>query len=500
MQTRHRSFTCLITLGFVASLTVAGCGGDKAAEKGNATAQPVQRAYDPVQLGRQIRALDALVARGERLAKDDLVLRASTDPEAPTARFLKAYGNEDRRLAWKELDALRKSLPKSPLGYLGMLCVYVEWKILEEAQKSYDQVLQLDAQLAVAHARMANLHAGKGNAAKARELYGMALKLDPQDGDALAGLARLARAEGKNEEALGLYTRAVTAWPESLPVARERAELLEAMGRRKEAAEGFLASARIDPRKYQALLRAAALLAQESDRAGAEKVYQEALALNPKDASLLITLGQLAGERGDKEAQLGYFARAVEDKPDDLDVQRVLAFGYLERGESTGAERHLQEVIRLAPEDQAAHLALARMHAQGNKYREALEHYELASRPNPLDDTARGELLTLRQKLLLSDKPVTGKDVNKTFGAALKVIIAAYEARLTESPTLAGSVTVEVDVAEDGSVKDVRLKEDTLKDEILLANIYFTVKGARFPAGKKARYSYPISFAPPKAK
>jgi hypothetical protein len=58
---------------------------------------------------------------------------------------------------------------------------------------------------------------------------------------------------------------------------------------------------------------------------------------------------------------------------------------------------------------------------------------------------------------------------------------------------------VELDVAEDGRVASTALKNDTLKDSILTANIYFTFKAAQFPAGKKARYSYPISFTGPGA-
>jgi tetratricopeptide (TPR) repeat protein len=250
----------------------------------------------------------------------------------------------------------------------------------------------------------------------------------------------------------------------------------------------------VERRPYETYLRAAALLAQEGDKATAEEVYKQALQVNPTDATLLTTLGQMAAARGDKDAQRAFYARAVESKPDDLDLQRTLAFAYLEKGENTGAERHFNEVLRLKPEDQEAHVAMATLFNAQGKVKETMEHLEEAAALGALDDQAAQLRAQLQKKLMLPLTPPKGKDVNKTFDAALKTIVAAYEARLKDNPKLKGGVTVEVEVGEDGVVKVARLKEDTLKDEMLLANIYFTVKSAQFPAGKKARYSYPITF------
>lgn len=450
--------------------------------------------YDGKLLARQMRTLDALTARADVKARDEYLRSQITDPGDIQAKFLTAYAIDDRRVAWRELDSLRKAYPGSALGYVGILAVYAEWKIVDEAIKARDGAVKLDPALAVVHARMGHAHQAKGQTEKAVAAYGEALRLDPDDADALVGLARIARAADKKDEALAGYDRAAPLWPESLGLIKERAGLLEEMGRRKDAAQAYLVAARIDRRPYDLYLRAAALIAQEGDRTVAEDVYKQALQVNPNDANILSTLAQLAAERGDKDAQRGYLARAVEGKPDDLELQRALAFIYLDKGENAGAERHLLEVLRLKPEDQEAHVALARIYDQQGKIKETMEHLEEAAAIGPLDDKAARMREGLQKKLMLPLTRPSGKDVNKTFDAALKTIIACYTARTKAVPKLSGSVTVEVEVGEDGNVKVARLKEDSLRDEILLANIYFTLKMAKFPDGKKARYSYPISF------
>jgi len=456
---------------------------------------PKVKEYDVRKLARSMRTVDALIQRGDTRRKDEFVTLQVVDPSAPADRFLLAYKLTDRRDAWKELDALRKQLPGNPLGYLGILTVYVEWKLDDEALRSYDAALKLDPDLPVAHARMGNLSLARGNTAAAEQYYSKALAQDPEDGDALYGQVHIARAAGRTEDALALLERTLKAWPESLTAARERGELLEELGRRKDAARALQHAATLDARPYEALMRAAALMAQEGDRAAAEEIYREALVHNPKDPGLLATLGQLAGERGDTEAQRSFFARAVEGKPDDLDIQRMLALSYLEKGETAGAERHFLEVVRLKPDDQAAHLALARMYLAMPRMREAMEHFDLAALAGPLDETAASERSSLATTLMLPKAAASGGNVNAVFNNALKSIVTAYQSRLKSVPQLRGSVTVEIDVDADGAVTSTRLKDDTLQDDILLANIYFTIKNAQFPKGKKARYNYPISFS-----
>ncbi|MBN2357943.1 MAG: AgmX/PglI C-terminal domain-containing protein, partial [Deltaproteobacteria bacterium] len=80
--------------------------------------------------------------------------------------------------------------------------------------------------------------------------------------------------------------------------------------------------------------------------------------------------------------------------------------------------------------------------------------------------------------------------------AALKPILAAYRERLKKRPKLAGAVTLEVSIDPTGKVTKLRVREDTVKDEPLLACIYWTISDAQFPKADKARnFTYPITLA-----
>jgi tetratricopeptide (TPR) repeat protein len=500
-------------LGLAAVTAVAaGCETSEAASQGQGAAAaspaanqpmvPVQNTltYDPRTVARQMRVLDALIARGETQKKEEFLAVNAADPERPLTKFLNAYAREDRRAAWRDLDGVRKAYPGSALGYLGMLSVYAEWKLTEQAEQTYQKTIGLDAKLAVAHSRLAGMYVLRGNAAKAEEYYQKALGVDPDEADALLGLARMKVAAGDKPGALALYEKAAPLWPENASLARERGALLEEAGRRKDAAQVYLVAASLERRPFDQLMKAAVMLAQEGDRRGAESVYQQALQHNPTDGDLLLTLGQLAAERADVAAQMGYFARAVEQKPDDVELHRALANHFVSRGESAGAERHLQELVRLNPSLQEPHLQMARLSEAQGKQREVLEHYMDAAALGPLPDVDAARKDALERTLNLPPAPPSGPTPQKVFDAALKSIIKAYEARLKEKPELAGGVTAELEVGPDGRVNAVKLKEDSLGDEQLSTMIYFTLKRAVFPEGKKAKFNYPISFAAPKKK
>lgn len=494
--------------GVVLSLGVgaAACETQDAAEKPDnpAAAQgpmvPVASAlaYDPKGVARQMRILDAFIQRGEQALKEEFVVLHASDPGHPASKFLTAYAREDRRAAWRDLDAVRKAYPGIALGYLGMLAIYSEWKLPEQAEQTYQKCVTLDPGLAVAHARLGAMYVAKGDLARGEALYRKALAVDPEDADALVGLARLQVSNGDKAGALKLLTQAAPLWPENAILAKDRAMLLEESGARKEAAEAYLLAAKLDRRPFETLMKAAVMLTQEGDRAGAEGVYLLALPHNPTNADLLLTLGTLASERGDRPAQMAFLARAVEQNPDDAELHRSLAAYFLERGENAGAERHLADLVRLSPNDQRAHLQLAQLALAQGKQKDVLEHYIDAAALGPLPDEDAARKDALEKGLNLPLVPASGATSQKVFDAALKSIIKAYQLRLKEKPGLSGGVTVEMEVSPEGRVTSIKLKDDSLGDEKMSTNIYFTMKRAVFPAGKKSRFSYPISFDPPK--
>lgn len=458
------------------------------------TVAPVARvaSYDARSLGRALRRIDALRAqnRGSEVTADP----CAGLPD-PACAFLRVYASEDRNAAWKEFNAQAKKDPGNALAQLGMQLIYVEWKIDDQAEVCHERAVAADPKLAVAHARLGAAYVRKGDDARARQYFNQALEADPEDGDALLGLARLHVRADEAPQALERYRAAMKAWPELAAAPAEAAALAERLEDMTQAEEFYRQAARSAPRSVEVRRSLAALLVRQGKADDARAVYREAAAIDPKHFPTLLALARLSEQAGDDDAAFEYYRKAGDAKGDELDVQRALGRGYLKRDQLGGAETAFAQVLALAPNDGEAHLALARINLKAQRHSEAVGHFRAALKVQP-DEAVSKERAALEKELNISTTPAQGRSVDATFNAALKPILDSYKLRLKKKPKLAGQVTLKVVVDAKGAVTEVKVVEDTLKDEPLMACIYWNVFDARFPEADKARhFTYPLTFA-----
>lgn len=472
-----------LSTGCETTPTTAPTSRDKSASK---------TAVDPIKLGAAVRRIDVLIA--QRRVEEIGAKACPGTAEEALCQFVLDYANPDRNAAWKAFNKRAKRDPFDPHAQLGMQLIYIEWKIDDQAELCYQRAVKLLPTLAVAHARMGNAYARKGNIDRARQHFELALKADSSDADALLGLARLDVKLGEAERAVERYRAAAAAWPLSPEPSLEAAALAEAAGDLAGAETLYREAAARAPRDVELRRILAALLVRNGKTADARAVYEEAATVDPKDFAVLAALATLADKAGDEDGAFAYYQRAAAAKDDDLKVQRAVSRGYLKRGQMAGAEQAFAQVLKLEPTDSEAHLALARINSKAQRYRDAVGHYRaaLASKPDGEVDSERKKL---EASLHISGQPARGHNVDATFGVALKAILEAYKMRLRQRSKLRGQVTLDVAVAPDGSVAKVQIVEDTLKDESLLACIFWNVSDAKFPKADKTRhFTYPITF------
>ncbi len=89
--------------------------------------------------------------------------------------------------------------------------------------------------------------------------------------------------------------------------------------------------------------------------------------------------------------------------------------------------------------------------------------------------------------------------VSRAIQARISTIRSCYERQLRGNPDLAGKVTVEFTVEQNGGVSDARATENTTRDERVASCIVGTVSRLRFdpaPAEASVTLNYPFVFAP----
>ena len=182
-----------------------------------------------------------------------------------------------RNPAWgSELTLWEDARRKSPLmarPYLRLGGVHRREGRLEEAERAYRRVLELEPDSAPAFNNLGNLYQETGAFEKAEKAYRRALEILPSYPEALVNLATFYSRQGRVSAALELYR-------EALPLSPNREEIYNNMG--------------------TAYLR-------NGDYVEAEGVLRRAFELNPTAPGILFNLGgALEGQGRDDEAVVAY--------------------------------------------------------------------------------------------------------------------------------------------------------------------------------------------------
>ena len=115
--------------------------------------------------------------------------------------------------AFAVADALCRSSPREPDGYLLRGIVYREQRLLTEAEGDLKEAVRLAPKSARAHSALAILHDALANSEDALEHHRRAVKLEPNDPQYLNNLGFSLFAHGKPREAVETLQRAVRAAP-----------------------------------------------------------------------------------------------------------------------------------------------------------------------------------------------------------------------------------------------------------------------------------------------
>jgi Flp pilus assembly protein TadD len=192
--------------------------------------------------------------------------------------------------AFSVADALCRSSPREPDGYLLRGIVYREQALLEEAKGDLEEAVRLAPKSARAHSALAILHDAMASSEDALEHHRRAVELQPNDPQFLNNLGFSLFAHGKAREATETLQRAVRAAPADPRIRNNLGFALAANGDLTRAAEQFAFGGTPADAKTN--------LGWAYERRGALvqafELYVEALRLDPASASARKNLNRVA--------------------------------------------------------------------------------------------------------------------------------------------------------------------------------------------------------------
>lgn len=416
-----------------------------------------------------------------RLAWQDKARKAPSDP---LPRILLAFCTFPSDDSWNQFKAVAQLYPDNPWAHLGMGLVYLSWKMRDQAKSSFETALKLDPAFYPALVGLGDLAAQGSDSIGAEARYRQALKI-ADDAQARAGLAAALFAQGKDSEGKKELTASYALWKEQpgvvqelfaaakaendLPRAVEYAEQLAALKARDRAARRQLADLRFE-------------LGQK-DAAAVE--YERLLRLGNPEQEIVERLAALYRELGNGEREEAVLHQlAGLEKANPAPPLRLAELARA-RGNAEAEEGQLLEAIARDEKCAPAHLALARLKQDKGVLHEAMLSLRAASAvEGPEQAAAKEQLAALEKSLKLPPKPAKGTPdaIHYKVSGSLN---ALYLERRAQKPQLGGELKVRVKVDDKGVVQAVDVLEDTVGDPLLLAHVYFSLRGAEFPRSRR---------------
>jgi tetratricopeptide (TPR) repeat protein len=466
-----------LALALVAACATSGGGGRE-------SARPRQ---DLVAISRAMTAIDAADRRGNEILIERQKRAAAADaaPADPALRFLAVYAQpragEDRWAGFKEIT---RDFSDSAFGFLGMASVYVDWKVLDQVDRTVVSALEVEPDCWLAVRYRAEASERRERLDSAAVDYRTVLQADPGNPEAHLGLARIARKQGDAARARASAEAALATAPDLFGAHALLADLAldgkdsqDAIARMRRAVE-------VSPRERDARVRLARLLRDAGDAAGAREEWRAAVKLG-EDAESLAALAEAAKASKDAKTELEAVERLSARDPSAAEWRRVAEIR-LAAQDWPGAEKAFRRALARDPRDQAASAGLGKVHVHKGETQEAVEALRAAG------DAGKEELAALARRLNL--ERVSRADVKALQKAVQDLVDRTYRARLAAAPSLSGVVKLRVTVAAAGAATLVEVLEDSVHDPDVRACAYWNLRDAAYPPNKPGRYSFTFAF------
>ncbi|TVP79325.1 MAG: DUF4388 domain-containing protein [Gemmatimonadales bacterium] len=237
--------------------------------------------------------------------------------------------------------------------HLDLARAYYKAGMLEDAEREYRAVLELDSGHGVARSRMALIALKGGRPEECLEHYEAAPRAVQDDYPALRNRAYALELLDRPEDALSVLDRAAELRTGDPDLLLARGILLLKAHRATRAREVFRRYRAELPRgtRPPALFHAYALLASSSAGHTEEalQIGREGIGVHPGESAILVNLGVVLERQGETAAAEALYLRAVSEPPAPPQGHKNLGDLAYRRGDQAGARAHYERAIRIDP-------------------------------------------------------------------------------------------------------------------------------------------------------
>jgi tetratricopeptide (TPR) repeat protein len=249
---------------------------------------------------------------------------------------------------------------------------------LPEAEKLYDQVLQVSPTQPVALHLRGVVFLQMGKIDLAVELISKAIASKPDYADAHANLGNALRKQGKMDEAVGSFKNAISVNPDHVDALSNLGNVLRDLNRYEEAIDSYRRALIIKPDFADGHFNLGNTFKKLEMFDEAASSYSRSLAIKPENAEAFNNLGNVLQSQGKFNEALSCFEKAIAIKPDHTMARINLGSALREVGRFDEALESCRAALAIKPDLAEAHHNLGVVFNELGNHDEAISSYRTA--------------------------------------------------------------------------------------------------------------------------
>ncbi|MDB6122673.1 MAG: Tetratricopeptide 2 repeat protein [Pedosphaera sp.] len=263
----------------------------------------------------------------------------------------------------------------------------------------FNHALEVTTDNAVAHSKLAEAFATKGDFKESLAHYNEVLRIKPGDAEAENSIGTLFYQQNKFEEASAHFNAALKVRPNYDMAYYNLGLLLLQEGKPGEAIEKFQSALKFNARHDKARTSLGQALTQQGKLDEAIEQYREALKYAPQNPYAQNSLADALDRKGKLEEAIPHYLAALQSKPDLVEAHYNLGNALISQGKINEAAGHYSEAVRFRPDYMEAHFNLGNILIQQKQWDAAVGHYAevLRLKPDFVDAHANMGIALTRQ-------------------------------------------------------------------------------------------------------
>jgi predicted TPR repeat methyltransferase len=252
----------------------------------------------------------------------------------------------------------------------------------QQALDFIDAALNIDPTSHTFHNSMGNVLWYLENFSEAIKHYERSIQLEPNAPVAYNNLGNLYLKQEDYQRAIAYYQSAIGLKPDYSEAYYNLGIILAKIGRRQEAIQQLKKAVEYQPSLCEAHGQLGQLLQQENQLEEAFSHYQHRLQLEPHHVATLVNIGAILVKQGDLLQGIDYFQKALELKPDHTEAHYNLGSTYLSLQKTDEALAHFLQCLQ-EPPDADTYFNIGVIYMYKDRHLDAIEFFNSALKIRP---------------------------------------------------------------------------------------------------------------------